>query len=259
MKITYANVMSTIAMFVSVSAGTSYAAQRLAQNSVDARAIRTGAVGYSELAPSVRKKLNGNRNGWCNGVGNPHPCDGTQDGTQNDGQTGSTGTGTGSTGTQTWRDLGMFVPGNSLYSCRTLGCPGLNRWADGHVGRIDRRTLFAGHGTTRLRFAGLVTNTGNLPLSVQIRVTGSSTLAGIDSAITGQSIITCGSGYNGFDSPIIQPGQSYDLSKCASTDILPTADMQYLRADVGVVSGANPDSSTSHGLLTGTPRIEALV
>ncbi len=47
-RLTYANVMATIAVFVALG-GTSYAAVKLAANSVGAREIKAGAVRSSEI------------------------------------------------------------------------------------------------------------------------------------------------------------------------------------------------------------------
>src|SRR4051812_42384736 len=69
-RLTYANVMATIAVFIALG-GSSYAALKLPTNSVGAREIRTGAVRSSELkdrsvapedlAPSTRAALLGER------------------------------------------------------------------------------------------------------------------------------------------------------------------------------------------------------
>lgn len=57
MKFTYANVMSTIAMFAAVTTGTSYAAASLGKDSVRTREIKNGQVTLADLHPTVRKKL----------------------------------------------------------------------------------------------------------------------------------------------------------------------------------------------------------
>lgn len=67
-RLTYANVMATIAVFVALG-GSSYAALTLPRNSVGAKQIRKGAVGTSELhdrsvrlrdiSASARKSLRG--------------------------------------------------------------------------------------------------------------------------------------------------------------------------------------------------------
>src|SRR4051812_19327222 len=69
-RLTYANVMATIAVFIALG-GSSYAALKLPKNSVGARELRTGAVHSSEirngsvrpkdLAPSTRATLTGQR------------------------------------------------------------------------------------------------------------------------------------------------------------------------------------------------------
>lgn len=57
MKFTYANVMSTIAMFAAVTTGTSYAAVTLAKDSVRTTQIKNGQVTLADLHPTVRAKL----------------------------------------------------------------------------------------------------------------------------------------------------------------------------------------------------------
>lgn len=47
--LTYANVVSSIALFAAIGGGTAYAATKLSRNSVGASQIRTKAVGNSEL------------------------------------------------------------------------------------------------------------------------------------------------------------------------------------------------------------------
>ena len=49
MRLTYANVVSTLALVIAVGGGSAYAATTLARNSVGARQIKTNAVGSSEL------------------------------------------------------------------------------------------------------------------------------------------------------------------------------------------------------------------
>lgn len=51
-KLTYANVMATIAVFIALG-GTGYAATQLPRNSVGTKQIRTGGVGASELRSSA--------------------------------------------------------------------------------------------------------------------------------------------------------------------------------------------------------------
>lgn len=56
MKLTYANITSTLALFMAVATGTSYAAT-LAANSVTSRSIKDGQVTRADLAPSLRPAL----------------------------------------------------------------------------------------------------------------------------------------------------------------------------------------------------------
>lgn len=58
MKFTYANVMSTIAMFAAVTTGSSYAAATLGKDSVRSREIKNGQVTLADLNPTVRARLN---------------------------------------------------------------------------------------------------------------------------------------------------------------------------------------------------------
>ena len=61
-KLTYANVMATVAVFLVLAGGTAFAAgQMLPKNSVGARQLRKGAVTLAKLAPKARATLTGPR------------------------------------------------------------------------------------------------------------------------------------------------------------------------------------------------------
>lgn len=57
MRLSYANVMSTIAMFAAVFTGGAYAATKLAPNSVRTGHIKNGQVMLVDLHPTVRARL----------------------------------------------------------------------------------------------------------------------------------------------------------------------------------------------------------
>ena len=59
-RLTYANVMSTIAVFV-VLGGTGYAATRLARNSVGSPQIRNGAIKNVDISSATKRSLRGKR------------------------------------------------------------------------------------------------------------------------------------------------------------------------------------------------------
>jgi hypothetical protein len=59
-RLTYANVMSTIAVFV-VLGGTGYAATRLATNSVGSPQIRNGAIKNVDISSATKRSLRGKR------------------------------------------------------------------------------------------------------------------------------------------------------------------------------------------------------
>jgi hypothetical protein len=59
-RLTYANVMSTIAVFV-VLGGTGYAATRLARNSVGSPQIRNGAIRNVDISSATKRSLRGKR------------------------------------------------------------------------------------------------------------------------------------------------------------------------------------------------------
>jgi hypothetical protein len=57
-KLTYANVMATIAVFVALG-GASYAAARLPKNSIGTRQVKKGAITLAKLSPGARETLKG--------------------------------------------------------------------------------------------------------------------------------------------------------------------------------------------------------
>lgn len=70
-KLTYANVMATIAVFL-VLGGVSYAAFKLPKNSVGSRQLKVGAVTQKKLSKSAQKALEG-ANGPRGETGAPGP------------------------------------------------------------------------------------------------------------------------------------------------------------------------------------------
>lgn len=58
-KITYANVVSTLCLFLVLGGGAAFAASRLPKNSVGSKQIRKGAVSPSKLSPMTVKTLTG--------------------------------------------------------------------------------------------------------------------------------------------------------------------------------------------------------
>ena len=62
-KLTYANVIATVALFVALG-GSSYAALTLPQNSVDAKQIKRGAVGKSRFGLARAVSRDSERRGW---------------------------------------------------------------------------------------------------------------------------------------------------------------------------------------------------
>jgi hypothetical protein len=58
-KLTYANVISTIALFLVLAGGTAIASQTLAKNSVGAKQLKAGAVTAEKLSKSAKESLKG--------------------------------------------------------------------------------------------------------------------------------------------------------------------------------------------------------
>jgi hypothetical protein len=84
-RLTYANVMATIAVFLALGGG-AYAAFKLPKNSVGTKQIKTGAVTPKKLAPSTKRLLRGQQGargdtgpqgarGDTGQTGNPGPSD----------------------------------------------------------------------------------------------------------------------------------------------------------------------------------------
>jgi hypothetical protein len=57
-KLTYANVMATIAVFVALG-GASYAAARLPNNSIGTKQVKKGSITLAKLSPGAREALKG--------------------------------------------------------------------------------------------------------------------------------------------------------------------------------------------------------
>jgi hypothetical protein len=61
-KLTYSNVVATIALFLALAGGTAFAAtEMLPKNSVGAKQIKKGAITPAKLAPTAKSKLTGPR------------------------------------------------------------------------------------------------------------------------------------------------------------------------------------------------------
>jgi hypothetical protein len=60
-KLTYANVISTLCLFLVLGGGAAFAASKLPKNSVGSKQIRKGAISPSKLSPAAVKTLAGDR------------------------------------------------------------------------------------------------------------------------------------------------------------------------------------------------------
>jgi hypothetical protein len=87
-RLTYANVMSTIAIFV-VLGGSGYAATRLARNSVGSPQIRNGAIKSVDISAATKRSLHGKRG--AKGATGPAGAAGAAGGTGAAGAAGPTG------------------------------------------------------------------------------------------------------------------------------------------------------------------------
>jgi hypothetical protein len=59
-KLTYANVVASIAIFLALGGG-AYAATQLPKNSVGSKQIRRGSIAYSDLSKAAKRRLKGTR------------------------------------------------------------------------------------------------------------------------------------------------------------------------------------------------------
>ena len=66
-RLTYANVIATLALFIALGGG-AYAATQLPRNSVGAKQIKKGAVTPAKFSPSARSTLKGDRGRWVHRV-----------------------------------------------------------------------------------------------------------------------------------------------------------------------------------------------
>lgn len=213
MKFTYANVMSTIAMFAAVTTGSSYAAAQLAANSVTTKQIRNGQVTTADLAPSVRKQLAG-RAPVSGGGGTTTPT------------TGKPGA---------WANSGGVASG-ALAQCSS-GCADT---AGGYFGgpfvaATDISSKFGGAARANFRWTGSLTNNGSETAYVSLYVYKGAT-ADLPAARGGYS---CSTPYAG-----IAPGQTLtvaDLGCNAKTgegfQNQPTASSRYVRSRYDLISG----------------------
>ncbi len=142
MQFSYANIMSTVAMFAAVSTGGAYAAS-LADNSVASRNIKNGQVTLVDLHPSVRAKLRPSST-----------------------LTGTAPT-TGSLPANTWTPL--VAPGAAnLRRCTNTGC------ADGLDYPVSFGTGYTLRaGSVQYQLDVTLTNTSNIAMFVEGHVFGS--------------------------------------------------------------------------------------
>lgn len=138
MKFTYANIMSTIAMFAAVTTGTSYAAATLAKDSVRTAQIKNGQVTLADLHPTVKKRL---------GVATKPGGGGTQKPTGGTARPGA------------WANAGV-TPTGAWTPC-TASC-GEGTMGGYHAGpHVEATPLNLGNAKTmNARWTGSLTNTG---------------------------------------------------------------------------------------------------
>jgi hypothetical protein len=90
-RLSYANVMSTIAVFLALGGGAAFAANQLAKNSVGSRQIKKGAVTPKKLSKSTRRyiKRTGKGKTGPQGIQGVQGVQGVQGSPGKDGATGS--------------------------------------------------------------------------------------------------------------------------------------------------------------------------
>lgn len=218
MKLTYANVMSTIAMFAAVTTGTSYAAATLGKDSVRSREIKNGQVTLADLHPSVRKRL--------------APANTSTGGTQR-----PTG-GTARPGA--WVNTGM-APTGAWTAC-TASC-GEGTMGGYHAGPHIEATDIGGKlgkaESVNLRWTGTLTNTGSKVAHASILgYMGRTTSL---PASKGHAVL-CATPYAG-----IAPGQTLNASQMNCTARMNYGAYRYIRTRVDLLADDNsfPDGLTS--------------
>lgn len=220
MKLTYANVMSTLAMLAATTTGTSYAAAQLGANSVGSPQIRNGQVKLADLAPSVRRQLAA-----------PAAGGGTA----------------GAKLSTAWRAIPAFN-GTEFYECAAALCPTPGVTANGYGNRLA--LSFPVSGTVQFRLTGSVTHSGNFPLGYYIKVDTASTYAGLDAETEGK-VVFCNSDNVG--------GLPVGTTKAISCGIgeMDAARSKFVRVQVVGVgrTSASPDGSST-GKLTGSIKLE---
>lgn len=138
MKLTYANVMSTLAMFAATTTGAGYAAAQLGANSVNSRHIRNGQVTAADLHPSVRRALR-------QVATTPVPAPATS----------------------------IAIP-ELLFFCANLDCPDTGGSKAGFNG--DYAPTLPASGNTTFALSGTVTNAGNAAVGLSARIYSGTTL-----------------------------------------------------------------------------------
>jgi hypothetical protein len=159
-RLTYANVMSSIAVFLVLAGGTAFAASQLGKESVGAKQLKKEAVSLAKINKAAKNSLKGG-----SGPAGPKGATGAQGLKGDKGEKGDTGPSTGPaggvlTGNYPNPGLGASVVNGSNVADRSLNADDVTQ-ASGQV-TIDFGSLAAGSCTYSLVETGLPDLTGDL-------------------------------------------------------------------------------------------------
>jgi hypothetical protein len=118
-KLTYANVISTLCLFLLLGGGAAFAATQLPKNSVGARQIKRGAVTPAKISNATKQVLTGNQGPrGATGARGPQGPKGAQGATGAQGRTGPQGPKgeTGASATALWAVVDGNQPGPTIVS-----------------------------------------------------------------------------------------------------------------------------------------------
>lgn len=209
-RLTYANVMSTIAVFAALSTGGAYAATKLAANSVGTAQIRNGQVTYADLHPSVRAKL---------------------------GKAPTTGGG--------WQDSNVIAPGAALFPCGGNECDLNPEWDPsnytvGYTKTVGISSKIGTTGNMEARITGSITNR-SASASARIRVYVFGAATSTVAASNDNHMRTCS-----IDVPASQTvAISLTDNACNPIEKRPSKDTKYLRFRIAGESTMSLDATST--------------
>ncbi len=125
MRLTYANVMSSIAVFLVVAGGTAFAASQLEKESVGTKQLKKEAVSLTKINAAAKKSLKG-----ATGPAGPKGAEGPRGATGPEGPRGATGPSTGPSTGPAGGDLTGNFPNATIAADAVNGAKVLDRSLD---------------------------------------------------------------------------------------------------------------------------------